>query len=95
MPRMRKTSQPTILDVALRAGVSLGTASNVLNGRTNVGAERRARVEAAIVELGYVPNGLAQSLPSASNSDASLGWLCNHVSARSICRTGSRPAASA
>lgn len=54
--------RPTILDVARRAGVSLGTVSNVLNGRRNVSARRREKVDAAITSLGYVPNGLAQSL---------------------------------
>jgi len=55
-------ARPTILDVAREAGVSLGTASNVLNGRSNVSPGRRASVDAAIASLGYVPNGLAQSL---------------------------------
>ena len=54
--------RPTILDVARHAGVSLGTASNVLNGRGNVSMERRESVTRAIASLGYVPNGLAQSL---------------------------------
>jgi LacI family transcriptional regulator len=55
-------ARPTILDVAREAGVSLGTVSNVLNGRANVSARRRASVDVAIASLGYVPNGLAQSL---------------------------------
>ncbi len=54
--------KPTILDVALRAGVSVGTVSNVLNGRGNVSAARRAQVEAAMSALGYLPNQVAQSL---------------------------------
>jgi LacI family transcriptional regulator len=58
----RRAARPTILDVARRAGVSLGTVSNVLNGRGNVSAHRHAQVEEAIDSLGYVPNGLAQSL---------------------------------
>lgn len=53
---------PTIHDVAKRAGVSLGTASNVLNARGNVLPERKRRVQDAIAALGYVPNGVAQSL---------------------------------
>lgn len=60
--RRRPQPRPTILDVAREAGVSLGTVSNVLNGRTNVSARRRASVDAAIASLGFVPNGLAQSL---------------------------------
>jgi len=55
-------ARPTITDVARRAGVSLGTVSNVVNERGNVSAARSARVLAAIAALGYVPNGVAQSL---------------------------------
>lgn len=53
---------PTIHDVAKRAGVSLGTVSNVVNARGNVRPERSRRVHDAITALGYVPNGVAQSL---------------------------------
>jgi LacI family transcriptional regulator len=67
MPTPRTRGRPTILDVARRAGVSLGTVSNVLNARGNVSARRRASVEGAIAALGYVPNGLAQSLRRQSS----------------------------
>ncbi|MEO5700449.1 MAG: LacI family DNA-binding transcriptional regulator [Casimicrobiaceae bacterium] len=53
---------PTIEDVAREADVSVGTVSNVLNIRGNVAAARITRVQAAIERLGYVPNGVAQSL---------------------------------
>jgi LacI family transcriptional regulator len=53
---------PTILDVARRALVSVGTVSHVLNDSANVSDERRDRVLGAIAGLGYVPNGLAQGL---------------------------------
>lgn len=52
----------TIRDVARHAGVSVGTVSNVLNGRGRVGAATRERVEAAISDLGYRPDTIAQSL---------------------------------
>lgn len=52
----------TVLDVAQRAEVSVGTVSNVLNGRGNVSEARRERVQAAMRELGFFPNGVAQSL---------------------------------
>jgi len=52
----------TIADVAHRAGVSVGTASNVVNRRGNVRSERERRVWDAIAALRYVPNGVAQSL---------------------------------
>jgi LacI family transcriptional regulator len=53
---------PTINDVAKRANVSPVTVSRVLNGAPNVNDATRARVNAAIAELGYVPNVVARSL---------------------------------
>ncbi|MFI6595280.1 LacI family DNA-binding transcriptional regulator [Nonomuraea sp. NPDC050536] len=53
----------TLEDVAKQAGVSLATASRVLNGSTRqVGADLRARVERAADELGYRANVAAQAL---------------------------------
>jgi len=49
-------------DVAERAGVSVKTASNVLNHHPHVKASTRARVEAAMAELHYRPNLSARSL---------------------------------
>lgn len=46
--------KPTVHDIAERAGVSLATIDRVLNMRPGVHAATRARVEAAIAELGYV-----------------------------------------
>lgn len=54
--------RPTILDVAKRAGVSVGTVSNVLNGTTNVSEARQHRVRQAIEELSYSQNLMAQGL---------------------------------
>ncbi|GAA1487994.1 LacI family DNA-binding transcriptional regulator [Brachybacterium sacelli] len=45
--------QPSVKDVAERAGVSSMTVSNVVNGRTNVRPATREKVEQAISELGY------------------------------------------
>lgn len=55
-------SHVTISDVARRAGVSSMTVSRVVNGRPNVAEETRARVLAAIHELGYVPSAQARGL---------------------------------
>lgn len=52
----------TIKDVAARAGVSLGTVSNVLSGLPSVSPDLRRRVERAIRDLGYRPNQIARSL---------------------------------
>ena len=43
----------TIIDVAKMAGVSQGTASNVLNGKGNVSSEKIRAVEEAARKLGY------------------------------------------
>ncbi|NWF69750.1 MAG: LacI family DNA-binding transcriptional regulator [Chloroflexi bacterium] len=52
----------TIRDVAAKAQVSVSTVSHVINGTRFVENETRARVQAAIAELGYRPNSLARSL---------------------------------
>jgi len=58
----KSVRNPTVLDVAERAEVSVGTVSNVLNSRGNVSEARRARVQNAMRALGFLPNGVAQSL---------------------------------
>lgn len=57
-----RTQRIGIRDVAARAGVSVGSASRVVNGAANVSIEVRERVRAAIAELGYRPNHAARSL---------------------------------
>src|SRR6266436_1152198 len=52
----------TIREVAAAAGVSAMTVSRVINESPRVSEEARTRVEAAIAELGYVPNRLASGL---------------------------------
>ena len=49
-------------DVARHAGVSTATVSRVLNGSPLVRNEVRARVEASIAALGYLPHAGARSL---------------------------------
>lgn len=52
----------SIRDVAERAGVALGTVSNVLNRPEKVATSTRQRVEAAISDLGFVRNDAARQL---------------------------------
>jgi LacI family transcriptional regulator len=52
----------SIRDVAVRAGVSVGTVSNVLNRPDLVSAATRERVLAAIADLGFVRNESARHL---------------------------------
>jgi LacI family transcriptional regulator, galactose operon repressor len=59
-PAVRR--HPTILDVAVRAGVSKSTVSNVVRGLPGVSESTRSRVHEAIGELGYRPNVLARQL---------------------------------
>src|SRR5450432_1698299 len=68
-----ETRKPTVRDVARLAGVSVGTVSNVLNDRGNVSAVRGAQVRAAIAQLGFVPNSVAQSL---RRSESRVIGLC-------------------
>jgi DNA-binding LacI/PurR family transcriptional regulator len=49
-------------DVAALAGVSTRTVSNVVSGSAAVAEETRARVQAALDELGYRPNVAARNL---------------------------------
>ena len=49
-------------DVADRAGVSVKTVSNVVNGYVHVSQHTRERVQAVLDELGYRPNLSARSL---------------------------------
>jgi LacI family transcriptional regulator len=55
---------PTVLDVAKRAGVAPITVSRVINNSGYISQGTRERVEAAVKELGYVPNTLARGLRS-------------------------------
>ncbi len=51
-----------LVDVAERAGVSMKTVSNVVNGAPHVAPDLRERVQAALDELGYRPNLTARRL---------------------------------
>ncbi len=55
--RSKVQDVPNMRDVAERAGVSLSAVSLVLNGKPGVAPEKRARVQAAMDELRYVPGG--------------------------------------
>jgi LacI family transcriptional regulator len=54
--------KPSIREVARRAGVAISSVSRVLSGHPDVSPEMRKAVLAAVDELGYRPNVLAQSL---------------------------------
>ncbi|MBI5934367.1 MAG: LacI family DNA-binding transcriptional regulator [Chloroflexi bacterium] len=54
----------TLKQVAKLSGVSLTTASRVINGHANVSSQVRERVWQVINESGYQPNQAARSLAS-------------------------------
>ncbi|GAA3776371.1 LacI family DNA-binding transcriptional regulator [Microbacterium kribbense] len=62
MAPARSTNQPSIRDVAQRAGVSHMTVSRVLNDSDNVSAATRDRVLAAIDALDFRPSRTARAL---------------------------------
>jgi LacI family transcriptional regulator len=67
----------SVRDVALRAGVSVGTVSNVLNRPDRVHPSTLAKVHAAIAELGFVRNDAARQLRAGRSS--SLGLIVPDV----------------
>ncbi len=72
--RKVRTTVPrvSVKQVAARAGVSLGTVSNVLNRPERVKAETRERVQAAIKDLGFVRNDAARQLRAGSSRSIGL-----------------------
>ncbi|WP_296665546.1 LacI family DNA-binding transcriptional regulator [Demequina sp.] len=62
----------SVREVAARAGVSVGTVSNVLNRPEHVKPDTVDRVHAAIEELGYVPNGAARQLRAGRSRSLAL-----------------------
>src|SRR5437660_8361516 len=63
----------TIYDVALEAGVGIGTVSRVVNHSPRVKPVTRERVQAAIDKLQYKPNPIAHSMISKRTN--SLGVI--------------------
>lgn len=62
VPANGQQQSPTIYDVARVAGVSIASVSRVLNGHRNPRQETRDRVQRAVDELGFVPDGAARAL---------------------------------
>ncbi len=62
MAKRKSSLKVTIVDVAEKAGVSLGTVSRVINDDIHVADDTRERVLAVAKELGFVANRQAQGL---------------------------------
>ena len=66
-----------LIDVAEAAGVSLRTASRVLNKDHRVAADTRARVEEAMRTLSFQPDAVARSL--RAGTDVSIGFVVESI----------------
>jgi LacI family transcriptional regulator len=73
----RDNGPPTIARVAELAGVSASTISRVLNGTAVVSEAKTQAIQAAIAQLGFVPNPLARGL--AGGRTMSVGVVTQAV----------------
>ncbi|SDO43481.1 transcriptional regulator, LacI family [Paenibacillus sp. yr247] len=74
---MSKSKQPTIVDVASEAGVSIATVSNVINRRkVPMSPETIRKVEEAVIRLGYRRNVMATNLSRRRSYE--LGLIIPH-----------------
>lgn len=72
----RRSSTPTMKDIATRARVSIGTVSRVLNRHQDVDQELRTRVETVVRKLGYRLNSRTRSVVHSKSRILGL-ILCN------------------
>jgi len=70
--KRRSTGKVTLADVAQLAGVGTMTVSRALRTPEQVSDKLREKIEAAVSELGYVPNLAASALASASSYTIAL-----------------------
>src|SRR5665811_178578 len=66
------SAAPTLDQVAKRQGVSRSTASRAINGGLRVSPEAQASVDAAVADLGYIPNLAARALVTRRTSSVAL-----------------------
>jgi LacI family transcriptional regulator len=71
------TTKPILRDVAQAAGVSLRTASRVLNGDPAVAVSTRARVRQVMEDLQYQPDFVARSL--RAGADSTIGVIIESI----------------
>jgi LacI family transcriptional regulator len=75
---VRQNRRPNIRDVAQLAGVAVSSASRVLSDHPDVSPRMRRRVLAAVSQLGYEPDFLAQSLRRGATLSA--GFVVRDIS---------------
>ncbi|GAA1613488.1 LacI family DNA-binding transcriptional regulator [Actinoplanes couchii] len=72
-------TRPTLRDVAALAGVSLKTASRVVNGETGVSSAKVDSVRRAVGRLNYRPNFTASMLRRSASRTAAIGAVLEDV----------------
>jgi LacI family transcriptional regulator len=70
---LKRAQVPTLVDVAREAGVSLKTASRVLNQSKNVSPEKAKKIRDVMQKLDYRPNELARGLKAKRS--AAIGMI--------------------
>ena len=82
----------SIRDVAIKAGVGIGTVSRALNGSGYISDETKQKIMQAVEELNYKPNELAQNL--FRNKSGFIGIVVknlSHPAIKSACAASSPP----
>ena len=76
--RAPQRQRPSMREVADRAGVAISSVSRTLSGHPDVSETMRRRVRAAVDELAYKPDLLAQGL--RSRASRSIGFVAGDIS---------------
>jgi LacI family transcriptional regulator len=78
---IRKSSAPTIIDVAERAGVSRATASRAMGGYGRIAEQTVEQVRTAAAELGYRPNQVARAMRRGKTKTIGLVVIADFTNA--------------
>ena len=76
---MPTNSKVGVSDIAKHAGVSIGTVSNYLNYPERVSETLKAKIGAAIQELGYVPRRAAPSPAQTTTGTPIIGYVMTDI----------------
>jgi LacI family transcriptional regulator len=77
MGMTKSSGSITLVDVARESGVSLKTASRVLNREVSVSGDTLERVQSVMARLGYRPNELARGLKARKS--ATIGMVVKNL----------------
>lgn len=76
---MKKKTKPTLKDVAIKAGVSVGTVSNYLQNPQKIKPSNREIIQNVIDELNYIPSVSARNLAMGRTKNVAL-FILSEVS---------------